>query len=138
MLFLSLGGKLDLQNQEALLLKALGLKAKPSPKTLAPVPPLLWKMFQRKTKSGLDDADAKDVQQPCWVEEFQVPGNIIRVFPDQGRLPDLEWGWVGGVLVPLDIAISQSVPLNLAVVARASKPPYLSVRLDFAVMVLQQ
>ncbi|NWS83562.1 GDF3 factor, partial [Toxostoma redivivum] len=60
--------------QESSLLKWLGLSAKPSPTKPAPVPPVLWRMFQDRAKE----------RDPCRVEEFNVPGNIVRVFADQG------------------------------------------------------
>ncbi|XP_063003431.1 embryonic growth/differentiation factor 1 [Elgaria multicarinata webbii] len=74
-------GGLDVKSQESLLLKSLGFRAKPSPKSPGPVPPLLWKMFQKRTNPG---PSAKESKGRCWVEEFNVPGNIVRVFPDQG------------------------------------------------------
>ncbi|XP_026554194.1 embryonic growth/differentiation factor 1 [Pseudonaja textilis] len=69
-----------LHPQETVLLRSLGLKARPSPRSPAPVPPWLWKMFQKRSEAP------KESQNPCWVEEFQVPGNVIRIFPDQGHL----------------------------------------------------
>ncbi|XP_057273434.1 embryonic growth/differentiation factor 1 [Pezoporus wallicus] len=76
----ALGSQLRLQ--ERLLLKSLGLSAKPSPKTHAPVPPVLWRIFQsRKTLPSTSN----DLGAACRVEEFNVPGNIIRVFADQGH-----------------------------------------------------
>ncbi|NXU21503.1 GDF3 factor, partial [Pardalotus punctatus] len=66
-----------LSPQENSLLKSLGLSSKPSPRTPSPVPPLLWRMFRRGSK----ELDA------CRVEEFNVPGNIVRVFADQGAAP---------------------------------------------------
>ncbi|XP_009946698.1 PREDICTED: growth/differentiation factor 3 [Leptosomus discolor] len=73
---------MDLSLQESLLLKSLGLSAKPSPKTPVPVPSVLWRIFQkRKTLPSTN----KDLADACRVEEFNVPGNIIRVFADQGH-----------------------------------------------------
>ncbi|XP_059687611.1 embryonic growth/differentiation factor 1 [Gavia stellata] len=73
---------MELSLQESLLLKSLGLSAKPSPKTPVPVPPVLWRIFQkRKTLPSTN----KDLADACRVEEFNVPGNIIRVFADQGH-----------------------------------------------------
>ncbi|XP_026543408.1 embryonic growth/differentiation factor 1 [Notechis scutatus] len=69
-----------LHPQETVLLRSLGLKARPSPRSPAPVPPWLWKMFQKRSEAP------KESRNPCWVEEFQVPGNVIRIFPDQGHL----------------------------------------------------
>ncbi|XP_072834047.2 embryonic growth/differentiation factor 1 [Pogona vitticeps] len=77
----SLAGAPDHQpGPETRLLQAMGLSPRPSPKSAspAPVPPLLWRLFRRGSAPG---------PEPCWVEEFQVPGNIIRVFRDQG-------GWI--------------------------------------------
>ncbi|XP_050766631.1 embryonic growth/differentiation factor 1 [Gymnogyps californianus] len=73
---------MELSLQESLLLKSLGLSAKPSPKTPVPVPSVLWRIFQkRKTLPSTN----KDLADACRVEEFNVPGNIIRVFADQGH-----------------------------------------------------
>ncbi|XP_069646531.1 embryonic growth/differentiation factor 1 [Haliaeetus albicilla] len=73
---------MELSLQESLLLKSLGLSAKPSPKTPVPVPSVLWRIFQkRKTLPSTN----KDLVDACRVEEFNVPGNIIRVFADQGH-----------------------------------------------------
>ncbi|XP_030074679.1 embryonic growth/differentiation factor 1 [Microcaecilia unicolor] len=70
-----------IKQQESLFLKSLGLSSRPNPVSPAPVPSLLWKIYNRmaslppeKRRLGL-----------CHVEELQVPGNIIRLFPDQGR-----------------------------------------------------
>ncbi|XP_074784114.1 embryonic growth/differentiation factor 1 [Athene noctua] len=79
---LSLVLGMELSLQESLLLKSLGLSAKPSPKTPVPVPSVLWRIFQkRKTLPSPN----KDLADACRVEEFNVPGNIIRVFADQGH-----------------------------------------------------
>uniref|UniRef100_A0A8D0H374 TGF-beta family profile domain-containing protein n=1 Tax=Sphenodon punctatus TaxID=8508 RepID=A0A8D0H374_SPHPU len=66
-----------LSPQESMLLKSLGLATKPSPRSLAPVPPVLWRIFQKRAVPPPEDS--------CRVEEFNVPGNIIRVLADQGR-----------------------------------------------------
>lgn len=71
----------ELSLQESLLLKSLGLSAKPSPKSPVPVPSVLWRIFQRRRTTP---ATNKDLGDACRVEEFNVPGNIIRVFADQG------------------------------------------------------
>ncbi|XP_074834408.1 embryonic growth/differentiation factor 1 [Carettochelys insculpta] len=75
LLRLALGA--DGREQERLLLKALGLSAKPTPRAAAPVPPVLWRLFQRGA--------AEAPERACRVEEFRVPGNIIRVLADQGH-----------------------------------------------------
>ncbi|XP_033926667.1 embryonic growth/differentiation factor 1 [Melopsittacus undulatus] len=75
-----LGSQLRLQ--ESLLLKSLGLSSKPSPRSHTPVPSVLWRIFQsRKTLPSTSN----DPGAACRVEEFNVPGNIIRVFTDQGH-----------------------------------------------------
>ncbi|XP_074019981.1 embryonic growth/differentiation factor 1 [Numenius arquata] len=80
LLGLVLGTELSLQ--ESLLLKSLGLSTKPSPKTPVPVPSVLWRIFQqRKMLPSMN----KDLGDACRVEEFNVPGNIIRVLADQGH-----------------------------------------------------
>ncbi|XP_063312599.1 growth/differentiation factor 3 [Pelobates fuscus] len=62
--------------QEKMLLKALGLNGRPNPVNRAPVPKTLWDIFE------------KGIQQdnPCRMEGFQVPGNILRSYRDQGPL----------------------------------------------------
>ncbi|NWV96748.1 GDF3 factor, partial [Machaerirhynchus nigripectus] len=65
----------ELSSQERSLLKSLGLSARPSPKSPVPVPPVLWRIFQKRKGEELD---------ACRVEEFNVPGSIVRVFADQG------------------------------------------------------
>ncbi|XP_010213040.1 PREDICTED: protein DVR-1-like [Tinamus guttatus] len=80
----------ELSPQERLLLKSLGLSAKPSPKRPGPVPSVLWRIFQRRRTAPSSSGGPEDA---CRVEEFNVPGNIIRVFADQGhfvpRAPEL-------------------------------------------------
>ncbi|XP_064031139.1 embryonic growth/differentiation factor 1 isoform X2 [Pogoniulus pusillus] len=72
----------ELSLQESLLLKSLGLSAKPSPKAPIPVPSVLWRIFQkRRTQPAANQAPGDG----CRVEEFNVPGNIIRVFGDRGH-----------------------------------------------------
>ncbi|KAJ7308383.1 hypothetical protein JRQ81_008923 [Phrynocephalus forsythii] len=78
----SLAGAHDLLgSREARLLRALGLPARTpaSPKSgpdPPPVPPLLWKLFGRGNRT--------EDPEPCWIEELRVPGNLVRVFRDQG------------------------------------------------------
>ncbi|NWH92293.1 GDF3 factor, partial [Aegithalos caudatus] len=62
------------------LLKSLGLSARPSPRSPGPVPPVLWRMFQKRKALPRPDQEL----DPCRVEEFHVPGNIVRVFADRG------------------------------------------------------
>ncbi|XP_015741601.1 embryonic growth/differentiation factor 1 [Coturnix japonica] len=80
LLTVSLG--MDLSLQESLLLKSLGLSVKPSPKVPIPVPSVLWRIFQKRKSPSATNRDPMD---GCRVEEFNVPGNIIRVFADQGH-----------------------------------------------------
>ncbi|NWR43342.1 GDF3 factor, partial [Regulus satrapa] len=70
----------ELSRQERSLLKSLGLSAKPSPKSPVPVPPVLWRIFQRRRTLPWPDQELES----CRVEEFNVPGSIVRVFADQG------------------------------------------------------
>ncbi|NXW69238.1 GDF3 factor, partial [Hirundo rustica] len=81
----------ELSRQESSLLKSLGLSAKPSPKSAVPVPPVLWRMFQRRKTQPRPQEEPDS----CRVEEFNVPGNIVRVFADQGTataFPGIEPG----------------------------------------------
>ncbi|NWU45387.1 GDF3 factor, partial [Hylia prasina] len=66
--------------QERSLLRSLGLSAKPSPRSPGPVPPVLWRIFQKRKELPRPDPE----RESCRVEEFNVPGNIVRVFADQG------------------------------------------------------
>ncbi|NXQ57509.1 GDF3 factor, partial [Anthoscopus minutus] len=70
----------ELSSQESSLLKSLGLSAKPSPKKPLPVPPVLWRIFQRRKTQPWRDEEPDS----CRVEELNVPGNIVRVLADQG------------------------------------------------------
>ncbi|MEE6487864.1 hypothetical protein FKM82_015063 [Ascaphus truei] len=72
----------DIKRQESLFLKSLGLSSRPNPMSPAPVPSMLWKIFNQRMRNPSQN------KKPdlCYVEEFNVPGNVIRVFPDQGRI----------------------------------------------------
>lgn len=61
-------------------LRSLGLSARPGPRSPAPVPPLLWSIFRKRSSLPRPEA----APEPCRVEELNVPGNIVRAFPDQG------------------------------------------------------
>ncbi|NXC92386.1 GDF3 factor, partial [Cercotrichas coryphoeus] len=65
---------------ELALRSSLGLSAKPGPRSPAPVPPVLWRMFQRREALPRP----REERDPCRVEELSVPGDIVRVFADQG------------------------------------------------------
>ncbi|XP_005279032.2 embryonic growth/differentiation factor 1 [Chrysemys picta bellii] len=67
---------------ETSLLKSLGLSAKPTPAAPAPVPSVLWRIFQGRALPAPGD---RAPDRACRVEELNVPGNIIRVFADQGH-----------------------------------------------------
>ncbi|OWK49656.1 Derriere protein [Lonchura striata] len=70
--------------QERILLRSLGLSAKPSPSSPGPVPPVLWRIFHKRRTLARPGEP-----QSCRVEEFHVPGDIVRVFADRGRfLPE--------------------------------------------------
>ncbi|NXP61955.1 GDF3 factor, partial [Chloropsis cyanopogon] len=66
--------------QESSLLRSLGLRARPSPRSPGPVPPVLWRIFQKRKALPRPEREL----DPCRVEELNVPGNIVRVFADQG------------------------------------------------------
>nr|XP_033809860.1 embryonic growth/differentiation factor 1 [Geotrypetes seraphini] len=70
-----------IKQQESLFLKSLGLSSRPNPVSPAPVPSLLWKIYNRMASLSPE----KRRMELCHVAEFQVPGNAIRLFPDQGR-----------------------------------------------------
>ncbi|CAJ0960410.1 unnamed protein product [Ranitomeya imitator] len=66
----------ELPFQEKMLLKALGLSGRPKPIAPGPVPKTLWKIFEK----GINE------DNPCRMAGFQVPGNIVRFYRDQGPL----------------------------------------------------
>ncbi|XP_029469922.1 embryonic growth/differentiation factor 1 [Rhinatrema bivittatum] len=73
-----------IKQQESLFLRMLGLSSRPNPVSPAPVPSVLWKIYKQVASLPPE----KRRMDLCHVEEFQVPGNIIRLFPDQGRAVD--------------------------------------------------
>ncbi|KAG8454933.1 hypothetical protein GDO86_001233 [Hymenochirus boettgeri] len=70
----------ELKKHEEMFFKSLGLSSKPSPVSPPPVPSVLWKIFNQMMGGSV----AKKKPDLCFVEEFNVPGSVIRVFPDQG------------------------------------------------------
>ncbi|XP_068127383.1 growth/differentiation factor 3-like [Hyperolius riggenbachi] len=64
----------ELTFQETMLLRALGLNRRPQPASPRPVPHSLWAIFEK----GIN------ADNPCRMESFQVPGNIVRSYSDQG------------------------------------------------------
>ncbi|XP_053321705.1 protein DVR-1-like [Spea bombifrons] len=67
--------------QEDIFLRNLGLSSKPNPVSPPPIPPILWKIFNQRLGIGRH----KKKPNMCFVEELNVPGSTIRVFPDNGR-----------------------------------------------------
>ncbi|XP_077108850.1 protein DVR-1-like [Ranitomeya variabilis] len=67
---------------EEMFLRSLGFPAKPNPVSPPPIPSILWKIFNRR----MDSSAHKKKQDLCFLEEFNVPGSTVRVFPDQGQL----------------------------------------------------
>uniref|UniRef100_A0A8C5UEK7 TGF-beta family profile domain-containing protein n=1 Tax=Malurus cyaneus samueli TaxID=2593467 RepID=A0A8C5UEK7_9PASS len=65
---------------ERSLLRSLGLSSKPSPRSPGPVPAVLWRIFHGRKELPRPQREP----DACRVEEFNVPGNIVRVFADQG------------------------------------------------------
>ncbi|XP_053325005.1 growth/differentiation factor 3-like [Spea bombifrons] len=60
--------------QERMLLKALGLSRRPKPVNPPPVPKSLLDIFEKGVKED----------NPCWMDGFNVPGNIVRSYRNQG------------------------------------------------------
>nr|AOT85836.1 vg1-e1.L [Xenopus laevis] len=71
----------ELKRREELFLRSLGFSSKPNPVSPPPVPSILWRIFNQRMGSS----SQKKKPDLCFVEEFNVPGSVIRVFPDQGR-----------------------------------------------------
>ncbi|NXQ14815.1 GDF3 factor, partial [Peucedramus taeniatus] len=93
----------ELSPQENSLLKSLGLSAKPSPRSPGPVPPVLWRIFHKRKALPWPDAELDS----CRVEEFNVPGNIVRVFADQGTATPRLGFSRDGALAPLLPSLSR-------------------------------
>ncbi|XP_043824922.1 growth/differentiation factor 3 [Dromiciops gliroides] len=74
------------QLEEASLLQFMGLSKVPSPRIAQPVPSILMKIFQERQKA----VATGHFQKLCYVKEFGVPGNLIRLFQDQGTLSNPE------------------------------------------------
>ncbi|KAM8960581.1 growth/differentiation factor 3 [Pelodytes ibericus] len=72
LLFLAESSEISLQ--EKMILQIFGLNGRPNPINPAPVPKKLWTVFNK----GIQ----KD--NPCRMEGFEVPGNILRSYRDQG------------------------------------------------------
>ncbi|KAM4807857.1 protein DVR-1-like [Rhinophrynus dorsalis] len=72
----------EFKRREELFLRSLGLSSKPNPVSPPAVPSILWKIFSQRMGS----AAQKKKPDLCFVDEFNVPGSVIRVFPDQGRI----------------------------------------------------
>ncbi|XP_036615087.1 growth/differentiation factor 3 [Trichosurus vulpecula] len=70
------------QLEEASLLHFMGLNKVPSPRIAQPVPSILMKIFQERQKA----VATGHYRKLCYVKEFGVPGNLIRLFQDQGAL----------------------------------------------------
>ncbi|XP_074051416.1 growth/differentiation factor 3 [Macrotis lagotis] len=79
---LTLALKKTSQIEEASLLQFMGLTKVPSPRIAQPVPSILIKIFQERQKA----AAKGHYQNLCYVKEFGIPGNLIRLFQDQGAL----------------------------------------------------
>ncbi|XP_053556661.1 protein DVR-1-like [Bombina bombina] len=71
----------EFKRREDLFLKNLGLSSKPDPVSPPSVPPILWKIF----KERMGNPSQKKKHNLCYVDEFKIPGNIIRVLPDHGK-----------------------------------------------------
>ncbi|XP_073507619.1 protein DVR-1-like [Phyllobates terribilis] len=71
----------EIRHTEELFLRSLGFPAKPNPVSPPPIPSILWKIFNRRMNSSAP----KRKPDLCFLEEFHVPGSIVRVFPDQGQ-----------------------------------------------------
>ncbi len=71
--------------QEKLFLSSMGLSSRPKPSHKAPVPSLLWRMFEKSSK-----ATSRSDTEPCVVSEYGVRGNIVRFIQDQGEALSLD------------------------------------------------
>ncbi|XP_053412897.1 growth/differentiation factor 3 [Nycticebus coucang] len=68
------------QFQEYVFLQFLGLDKVPSPQKFQPVPYILKKIFQDQEAAATTGVP----QDLCYIKELGVPGNILRLLPDQG------------------------------------------------------
>ncbi|XP_045410344.1 growth/differentiation factor 3 [Lemur catta] len=68
------------QFQDYVFLQFLGLDKVPSPQKFQPLPYILRKIFQDQEAA----ATAGVPQDLCYVKQLGVPGNVLRLLPDQG------------------------------------------------------
>ncbi|XP_072263173.1 protein DVR-1-like [Pyxicephalus adspersus] len=66
---------------ENLFLNSLGFTSKPNPVSPPSVPPAIWKIYNQR----MGPSETEEIADFCFVEEFNVSGSVIRVFPDLGR-----------------------------------------------------
>ncbi|XP_075046937.1 protein DVR-1-like [Mixophyes fleayi] len=71
----------EIKRREDLFLRSLGFSSKPNPVSPPLIPSILWEIYKRRMSSSAQ----KKKPDLCFVKEFNVPGSVIRVFPDQGR-----------------------------------------------------
>lgn len=69
------------QFQEYVFLQFLGLDKVPSPQRFQPVPYILKKIFQDR-EAAATSVDSRDF---CYIKDFGVRGNVLRLLPDQGK-----------------------------------------------------
>ncbi|XP_014917041.1 growth/differentiation factor 3 [Acinonyx jubatus] len=68
------------QFQEYVFLQFLGLDKVPSPQRFQPVPYILKKIFQDR-EAAATSVDSRDF---CYIKDFGIRGNVLRLLPDQG------------------------------------------------------
>ncbi|KAM5193761.1 protein DVR-1-like isoform 1-T1 [Mantella aurantiaca] len=80
-LFVSVTMDSEMKLREDLLLRSMGFPFKPTPVSPPPIPSILWKIYNQR----MGPSAPKKKVDLCFIKEFNVPGSVIRVFPDQGR-----------------------------------------------------
>lgn len=70
-----------LQFREHVFIQFLGLDKVPSPQKFQPVPYIMKKIFQDQEAAATTGAS----QDLCYIKELGVPGNVLRLLPDQGK-----------------------------------------------------
>ncbi|KAM3936515.1 protein DVR-1-like [Leptodactylus fuscus] len=101
----------ELMHSEKMFLRGLGLHAKPNPVSPPPVPAIMWKLYEQR----MGRTSPKKKQDLCFVEEFNVPGSIIRNFNDQGQfVPQSS-------RIPSNLCFEKRLFFNISVMESAEK-----------------
>ncbi|XP_075707268.1 protein DVR-1-like [Rhinoderma darwinii] len=112
----------EMRRREELFLRSLGFPAKPSPVSPPPIPSILWKIYNQR----MGNTAPKKKQDLCFVEEFNVSGSVIRVFPDHGRFLPQSSG------PPPNLCLEKRLFFNLSVMEKEEEVTMAQLELTFS------